>query len=74
MKPKLTQFERYKQKKEKLEEEILKGEILIKDTTESISQKKKEVESLELLMTKEILIQNNMSVADLAELLNGENR
>ncbi len=74
MKPKLTQFERYKQKKEKLEEEILKGEILIKDTTESISQKKKEVERLELLMTKEILIQNNMSVADLAELLNGENR
>ena len=74
MKPKLTQFERYKQKKEKLEEEILKGEILIKDTTESISQKKKEVERLELLMTKEILIQNNMSVAYLAELLNGENR
>ena len=74
MKPKLTQFERYKQKKEKLEEEIIKGEILIKDTTESISQKKKEVERLELLMTKEILIQNNMSVADLAELLNGENR
>lgn len=74
MKPKLTQFERYKQKKEKLEEEILKGEILIKDTTESISQKKKEIESLELLMTKEILIQNNMSVEDLAELLNGENR
>ena len=74
MKPKLTQFERYKQKKEKLEEEILKGEILIKDTTESISQKKKEVERLELLMTKEILIQNNMSVVDLAELLNGENR
>ncbi|WP_314354385.1 hypothetical protein [uncultured Granulicatella sp.] len=73
MKPKLTQFERYKQKKEKLEEEVLKGEILIKDTTESISQKKKEIERLELLMTKEILIQNNMSVADLAELLNGEN-
>ncbi|MBF0992844.1 MAG: hypothetical protein HXK75_01645, partial [Granulicatella sp.] len=72
MKPKLTQFERYKQKKEKLEEDIIKGELLIKDTTESISQKKKEVESLELLMTKEILIQNNMSVADLAELLNGE--
>lgn len=73
MKPKLTQFERYKQKKEKLEEEVLKGEILIKDTTESISQKKREIERLELLMTKEILIQNNMSVADLAELLNGEN-
>lgn len=73
MKPKLTQFERYKQKKEKLEEEVLKGEILIKDTTESISQKKKEIERLELLMTKEILLQNNMSVADLAELLTGEN-
>lgn len=74
MKPKLTQYERYKQKKEKLEDDIVKGELLIKDTTESITQKKKEVEKLELLMTKEILIQNNMSVEDLAELLNGENR
>ena len=74
MKPKLTQFERYKQKKDKLEEDILKGEALIKDTTESVNQKKKEVENLELLMTREILIENKMSVTDLAELLNGENR
>ena len=71
---KLTQFERYKQKKDKLEEDILKGENLIKDTTESVSKKKKEVENLELLMAREILIQNNMSVTDLAELLNSENR
>lgn len=74
MKPKLTQFERYKQKKDKLEEDILKGEALIKDTTESVNQKKKEVENLELLMAREILIANKMSVTDLAELLNGENR
>lgn len=74
MKQKLTQFERYKQKKDKLEEDILKGENLIKDTTESVSKKKKEVENLELLMAREILIQNNMSVTDLAELLNSENR
>lgn len=74
MKQKLTQFERYKQKKDKLEEDILKGENLIKDTTESVSKKKKEVENLELLMAIEILIQNNMSVTDLAELLNSENR
>lgn len=74
MKQKLTQFERYKQKKDKLEEDILKGENLIKDTTESVAQKKKEVENLELLMAREILIQNNMSVTDLAELLNSENR
>ena len=74
MKQKLTQFERYKQKKDKLEEDILKGENLIKDTTELVSKKKKEVENLELLMAREILIQNNMSVTDLAELLNSENR
>lgn len=74
MKQKLTQFERYKQKKDKLEEDILKGENLIKDTTESVSKKKKEVENLELLMAREILIQNKMSVTDLAELLNSENR
>ena len=74
MKQKLTQFERYKQKKDKLEEDILKGENLIKDTTDSVSKKKKEVENLELLMAREILIQNNMSVTDLAELLNSENR
>ena len=74
MKQKLTQFERYKQKKDKLEEDILKGEALIKDTTESVNQKKKEVENLELLMAREILIENKMSVTDLAELLNGENR
>ena len=46
MKQKLTQFERYKQKKDKLEEDILKGEKLIKETTESVAQKKKEVENL----------------------------
>lgn len=74
MKQKLTQFERYKQKKDKLEEDILKAENLIKDTTESVTKKKKEVENLELLMAREILIQNNMSVTDLAELLNSENR
>ena len=74
MKQKLTQFERYKQKKDKLEEDILKGENLIKDTTESVSKKKKEVENLELLKAREILIHNNMSVTDLAELLNSENR
>ena len=74
MKQKLTQFERYKQKKDKLEEDILKGEKLIKETTESVAQKKKEVENLELLMAREILIANKMSVTDLAELLNGENR
>lgn len=74
MKQKLTQFERYKQKKDKLEEDILKGEKLIKETTESVAQKKKEVENLELLMAREILIANKMSVTDLAELLNSENR
>lgn len=74
MKPKLTQFERYKQKKDKLEEDILKGEALIKDTTESVNQKKKEVENLELLMAREILIEHKMSVTDLEELLNSENR
>ena len=74
MKQKLTQFERFKQKKDKLEEDILKGEKLIKETTESVAQKKKEVENLELLMAREILIENKMSVTDLAELLNSENR
>lgn len=74
MKQKLKQFERYKQKKDKLEEDILKGEKLIKETTESVAQKKKEVENLELLMAREILIENKMSVTDLAELLNSENR
>lgn len=74
MRQKLTQFERYKQKKDKLEEDILKGEKLIKETTESVAQKKKEVENLELLMAREILIENKMSVTDLAELLNSENR
>ena len=74
MKQKLTQFERYKQKKDKLEEDILKGEKLIKETTESVALKKKEVENLELLMAREILIENKMSVTDLAELLNSENR
>jgi hypothetical protein len=74
VKQKLTQFERYKQKKDKLEEDILKGEKLIKETTESVAQKKKEVENLELLMAREILIENKMSVTDLAELLNSENR
>ena len=74
MKQKLTQFERYKQKKDKLEEDILKGEKLIKETTESVTKKKKEVENLELLMAREILIENKMSVTDLAELLNSENR
>ena len=74
MKQKLTQFERYKQKKDKLEEDILKAENLIKDTTESLAKKKKEVENLELLMAREILIENKMSVTDLAELLNSENR
>ena len=74
MKQKLTQFERYKQKKDKLEEDILKGEKLIKETTKSVAQKKKEVENLELLMAREILIENKMSVTDLAELLNSENR
>ena len=74
MKQKLTQFERYKQKKDKLEEDILKGEKLIKETTESVAQKKKEVENLELLMAREILIENKTSVTDLAELLNSENR
>lgn len=74
MKQKLTQFERYKQKKDKLEEDILKGEKLIKETTESVAQKKKEVENLELLMAREILIEYKMSVTDLEELLNSENR
>lgn len=74
MKQKLTQFERYKQKKDKLEEDILKGEKLIKETTESLAQKKKEVENLELLMAREILIEHKMSVTDLEELLNSENR
>lgn len=74
MKQKLTQFERYKQKKDKLEEDILKGEKLIKETTESVAQKKKEVENLELLMAREILIEHKMSVTDLEELLNSENR
>ena len=74
MKQKLTQFERYKQKKDKLEKDILKGEKLIKDTSESVRKMIIEVENLELLMDREILIQNNMSVTDLAELLNSENR
>lgn len=74
MKQKLTQFERYKQKKDKLEEDILKGEKLIKETTESVAQKKKEVENLELLMAREILIEHKMSVTDLEELLNSGNR
>ena len=74
MKQKLTQFERYKQKKDKLEEDILKGEKLIKETTESVTKKKKEDENIELLIAREILIENKMSVTDLAELLNSENR
>ena len=65
MKQKLTQFERYKKKKDKLEEDILKGEKLIKETTESVAQKKKEVENLELLMAREILIEHKMSETDL---------
>ena len=68
MKQRKTTLEKYQQKAEQLATDITKGEELIEKTKE----KKKELEQLELLITKELLIKNNMSVQDLAALLNTE--
>ena len=67
-----TTLEKYQQKAEQLATDITKGEELIEKTKETMKEKKKELEQLELLITKELLIKNNMSVQDLAALLNTE--
>lgn len=72
MKQRKTTLEKYQQKAEQLEADITKGEELIEKTKETMKEKKKELEQLELLITKELLIKNNMSVQDLAALLNTE--
>lgn len=72
MKQRKTTLEKYQQKAEQLAADILKGEELIEKTKETMKEKKKELEQLELLITKELLIKNNMSVQDLAALLNTE--
>lgn len=72
VKQRKTTLEKYQQKAEQLAADILKGEELIEKTKETMKEKKKELEQLELLITKELLIKNNMSVQDLAALLNTE--
>lgn len=72
MKQRKTTLEKYQQKAEQLSADITKGEELIEKTKETMKEKKKELEQLELLITKELLIKNNMSVQDLAALLNTE--
>ncbi len=72
MKQRKTTLEKYQQKAEQLATDITKGEELIEKTKETMKEKKKELEQLELLITKELLIKNNMSVQDLAALLNTE--
>ena len=72
MKQRKTTLEKYQQKAEQLAVDITKGEELIEKTKETMKEKKKELEQLELLITKELLIKNNMSVQDLAALLNTE--
>lgn len=72
MKQRKTTLEKYQQKAKQLAEDIKKGEELIEKTKETIKDKKNELEQLELLITKELLIKNNMSVQDLAALLNTE--
>lgn len=72
MKQRKTTLEKYQQKAEQLAADINKGEELIEKTKETMKEKKKELEQLELLITKELLIKNNMSVHDLAALLNTE--
>lgn len=72
MKQRKTTLEKYQQKAEQLSTDITKGEELIEKTKETMKEKKKELEQLELLITKELLIKNNMSVQDLAALLNTE--
>ena len=72
MKQLKTTLEKYQQKSEQLAADITKGEELIEKTKETMKEKKKELEQLELLITKELLIKNNMSVQDLAALLNTE--
>lgn len=67
-----TTLEKYQQKAEQLAADIIKGEELIEKTKETMKEKRKELEQLELLITKELLIKNNMSVQDLAALLNTE--
>ena len=66
MKQRKTTLEKYQQKAEQLAADITKGEELIEKTKETMKEKKKELEQLELL------IKNNMSVHDLAALLNTE--
>ena len=72
VKQRKTTLEKYQQKAEQLSTDITKGEELIEKTKETMKEKKKELEQLELLITKELLIKNNMSVQDLAALLNTE--
>lgn len=72
MKQRKTTLEKYQQKAEQLATDITKGEELIEKTKETMKEKKKELEQLELLITKELLIKNNMSVQDLAAVLNTE--
>jgi hypothetical protein len=72
VKQRKTTLEKYQQKAEQLAADITKGEELIEKTKETMKEKKKELEQLELLITKELLIKNNMSVQDLAALLNTE--
>lgn len=72
MKQRKTTLEKYQQKAAQLAADITKSEELIEKTKETMQEKKKELEQLELLITKELLIKNNMSVQDLAALLNTE--
>lgn len=72
MKQRKTTLEKYQQKAKQLAEDIKKGEELIEKTKETIKDKKNELEQLELLIAKELLVQNNMTVQDLAALLNTE--
>ena len=52
MKQRKTTLEKYQQKAEQLAADITKGEELIEKTKETMKEKKKELEQLELLITK----------------------
>lgn len=66
---KQTQREKYQQRLERLEQEIQKAEELIEKTQLQVQAKRQELDKIELLLAKEILIENNMSIQDLVVLL-----
>ena len=66
---KQTQLEKYQQRLERLEQEIQKAEELIEKTQLQVQAKRQELDKIELLVAKEILIENNMSIQDLVALL-----